>query len=89
MATTILETVPRLPGVTAAAREVFQLWQQEIEAMLRQDGIESAASQRLASLCISALEGSLIQARVHQSTTPISDSMEEIAELIEARCAGH
>lgn len=87
MATTILETVPRLPGVTAAARDVFQLWQQEIQSMLIEDGLDPTASQRLASLSIAALEGSLIQARVHQSSTPISDSIEELARLIESRCA--
>ncbi len=85
MATTILETVPRLPGVTAAARDVFQLWQQEIQLMLMEDGIDPAASQRLATLCIAALEGSLIQARVQQSAAPINDSIAEIAQLIEAR----
>ncbi|UAW99815.1 TetR/AcrR family transcriptional regulator [Halopseudomonas nanhaiensis] len=85
MATTILETVPRASGLTAAAQKGFAAWSDIFAQALLADGATPTDAQRLARLTIATLEGSLIQARVEQSGQPIIDSAEEVAGLMRAR----
>lgn len=85
MATTILETVPASKSITTAAKESFASWRHVFENMLLNDGALPEDARRLANLAIAVLEGSLIQARVEQSQTPIIESVEEVAALMEAR----
>ena len=44
------------------------------------------ARQRLATLCTSALQGALIQARVERSGAPIEIAADELARMLEASC---
>jgi len=85
MATTILETVPRSPILTAAARDGFNAWRSIFEHALIADGCIPEEAGRLANLSIAVLEGSLIQARVESSCTPIIDSAQVISDLMVAR----
>ncbi|SDS23128.1 transcriptional regulator, TetR family [Halopseudomonas xinjiangensis] len=85
MATTILETVPRASGLTSAAQAGFAAWSDIFEQALLADGAKPDDARRLARLSIATLEGSLIQARVEQSSTSIIESAEEVAGLMRAR----
>jgi TetR/AcrR family transcriptional repressor of lmrAB and yxaGH operons len=84
MATTILETVPRSPALTAAALEGFNAWHSVFEQSLLGDGAAPENARRLANLTIAVLEGSLIQARVKLSSAPIIESAQEVAGLMAA-----
>lgn len=85
MATTILETVPQFASLTAAAAEGFAAWTEVFEQALLADGAKSEDARRLARLTVAVLEGSLIQARVEQSGSPIIESAQEIAALMASR----
>lgn len=87
MATTILETVPHSSALTAAARDGFSAWRNVFEDALLDDGATTDVARRLANLTIAVLEGTLIQARVERSTTPIIEAAQEIAHLMAARSA--
>jgi TetR/AcrR family transcriptional regulator, lmrAB and yxaGH operons repressor len=51
------------------------------------DGFSPARAERLAILCVSALQGALIQARVERSGTPIETAADELARMLEAIAA--
>jgi TetR/AcrR family transcriptional repressor of lmrAB and yxaGH operons len=80
---TLLETTPADEKVTAAGLEAFALWRAPIVARLSAQGVGTARAERLATLVIAALEGSLIQARVEQSDNPIKAVAQELEELLE------
>lgn len=85
LTTTLLETVPASPAMTAAGRRAFAAWREDIRAMLIEDGIATPRATILASLLISTWEGALIQARVDGDATAITLATEELAILIERR----
>lgn len=85
MATTILETVPQSESLTIAAGEGFAAWSDVFEQALLADGAKPDDARRLARLTVAVLEGSLIQARVERSGSPIIESADEIAALMTAR----
>ena len=80
---TLLETTPTDEKVTAAGLETFALWREPIIARLDAQGVSAARAERLATLVIAALEGSLIQARVEQSDNPIKAVAQELEALLE------
>ncbi|MBA3067585.1 MAG: TetR/AcrR family transcriptional regulator [Hyphomonas sp.] len=81
--TVILELAPTDRRVTEAARKAYSSRQALIEAKLVEDGFSRAEASRLAVLCISALQGSLIQARVDRSRKPVEATAGELGRLIE------
>ena len=87
MATTILETIPGSSTIRLAAQTGLEAWQDVFQEALLADGASAEDARRLANLSIAVLEGSLIQARVELSGTPIRESAEEIACLMASRCA--
>jgi TetR/AcrR family transcriptional repressor of lmrAB and yxaGH operons len=80
---TLLETTPADEKVTAAGQEAFALWRAPIIERLNAQGVSVAHAERLATLVIAALEGSLIQARVEQSDNPIKAVAQELEGLLE------
>ena len=50
---------------------------------LEADGFTPTRAKRLAQLCTSAIQGSLIQARVERSGVPILTTADELAEMLE------
>src|SRR3954465_7962201 len=68
ISTTLLESAPQSPALTAAGREAFDSWRSVIARALVRDGLGKAEAKRLATLAVSAIEGSLILARVEGSS---------------------
>jgi TetR/AcrR family transcriptional repressor of lmrAB and yxaGH operons len=82
--TILLELAPREPGVTTAGREAFAAWSAVIEDGLTAAAVPPTRARSLAGLAIAALEGSLVRARVEQDSRPILETMDEVADLLDA-----
>ncbi len=54
-----------------------------LKRKLASDGFPPASSGRLAVLCVSTLQGALIQARLERSGAPIEIAAEEMAKMLE------
>ena len=78
VATTLLETAPRSPAITAAGRRAIDAWIAVIAGVLADAGMERREARTRAQLVVAAMEGALILARVRRSTRPILD----VARLI-------
>jgi TetR/AcrR family transcriptional repressor of lmrAB and yxaGH operons len=78
IATTLLETAPQSPSITAAGERAIDGWIDVIAGVLERAGLERRAARSRAQLVIAAMEGALILARVRRSTRPILD----VARLI-------
>ena len=78
IATVLLETAPDSPAITQAGQVALDSWVRVIAEVLAQDGSSRRAAQSRAQALVAAIEGSLILARVRQSTRPILD----VARLI-------
>jgi TetR/AcrR family transcriptional repressor of lmrAB and yxaGH operons len=82
ISTTLQETAPEDKKVTAAGLEAFAAWREPIVDRLEASGVSKGRAERLATLVIAALEGSLVQARVEQSANPIKAVAQELEELL-------
>ena len=76
------ETAPDDKKVTAAGLEAFAAWRAPIMEQLEEAGVGRGRAERLATLVIAAIEGSLVQARVEQSDNPIKAVAQELEELL-------
>ncbi|WP_315837247.1 TetR/AcrR family transcriptional regulator [Bradyrhizobium prioriisuperbiae] len=83
--TTLLETAPQSPELTAAGREAFDGWCGVIAAALMRDGFTKTEARKLAVLAISSIEGALILSRVQGNGQPIADVTEMLAKTLRAR----
>ncbi len=81
--TVLLELAPRERAVAEAGRKAYAARLEVIRDKLIADGINAGQSARLASLCVSALQGALIQARVERSGAPLEIAAEELARMLE------
>jgi AcrR family transcriptional regulator len=84
ISTTLLESAPQSAGIALAGREAFADWRAVIARALLRDGFSRAEARRLATLVISAIEGSLILARVESSGEPIEDVARSLAVVLKA-----
>lgn len=73
IATTLLETAPESPGITAAGRAAIDSWIEVIAEAIRTEEMSAKEAQTRAQLVIAAMEGALILSRVRGSTRPILD----------------
>jgi TetR/AcrR family transcriptional repressor of lmrAB and yxaGH operons len=73
IATTLLETAPQSPAITAAGAHAIDAWIEVIGGVLENGGLPSRAARTRAELVIAAMEGALILSRVRRSTRPILD----------------
>jgi TetR/AcrR family transcriptional repressor of lmrAB and yxaGH operons len=73
IATTLLETAPQSPGITAAGRRAVDGWIEVIGGVLSRGGMKQREARSRAQLIIAAMEGALILSRVRRSTRPILD----------------
>jgi TetR/AcrR family transcriptional repressor of lmrAB and yxaGH operons len=71
IATTVLETTPSSELITRAGVQAFDSWLLVISTVFVRDGLPESQAKSKAELLISAIEGSLILARVRQSNEPI------------------
>jgi len=84
IATVLLETAPDDAAITEAGREAYAERSSVLSERLVAKGVPVARARRLAGLVTAAMEGSLIQARVEQSETPIADAAAELEKLLDA-----
>lgn len=80
--TVLLELAPQNRAVTQAGREAYMARLTLLREKLIADGFPAARAERLAGLCVSALQGALIQARVERSGAPIENAAEELAGML-------
>jgi TetR/AcrR family transcriptional repressor of lmrAB and yxaGH operons len=73
VATTLLETAPQSPAITAAGRRAVDEWIRVVGGVLERAGAPRREAQRRAQLVIAAMEGALILARIRRSPQPILD----------------
>lgn len=82
IATTLLESAPQSEAIALAGREAFAEWRAVIARALIRDGFSKQEARRLSTLAVSALEGSLILARVECSSEPIEDIAKSLAVVL-------
>jgi TetR/AcrR family transcriptional repressor of lmrAB and yxaGH operons len=73
IATTLLETAPQSPTITAAGQRAIDAWIDIVAGVLSNGGAERREARTRAQLIIAAMEGALILARIRRSTRPILD----------------
>jgi TetR/AcrR family transcriptional repressor of lmrAB and yxaGH operons len=73
VATTLLETAPQSPAITAAGRRAVDGWIEIVAGVLGNSGIDRREARSRAQLVIAAMEGALILSRVRRSARPILD----------------
>jgi TetR/AcrR family transcriptional repressor of lmrAB and yxaGH operons len=88
MTTALLELAPANRAVAEAGRNAYASRIGVVREKLIADGVPAPRAQRLATLCTSALQGALIQARTERSGTPIETTADELAKMLETIVAG-
>jgi TetR/AcrR family transcriptional repressor of lmrAB and yxaGH operons len=73
IATTLLETAPASPRITAAGVRAVDGWIEVIAGVFERAGAERREARSRAQLVVAAMEGALILARIRQSPQPILD----------------
>lgn len=73
VATTLLETAPASPSITAAGAQAIDGWIDVIAGVLERAGAARREARTKAQLVVAAMEGALLLARVRRSTRPILD----------------
>lgn len=81
--TVLLELAPRDRAVARAGREAYAARLAILSDKLVSDGFSAQRAKRLASVCVSAIQGALIQARVERSGAPITIAAEELARMLD------
>lgn len=84
ISTVLLELAPRYRDVSEAGRRVYSARLGILREKLAADGFTPARAERLAVLCVSTLQGALIQSRVERSGSAIENAAEELATMLEA-----
>lgn len=82
--TVLLELAPKDRGVADAGRKAYAARVGVMKSKLLADGFLPAGAERLAILCVSTLQGALVQARVERSSAPIETAADELAKMLEA-----
>jgi TetR/AcrR family transcriptional repressor of lmrAB and yxaGH operons len=78
VATTLLETAPQSPAITAAGRVAIDGWIEVVAGVLVRGRASPREARRRAQLIIAAMEGALILSRIRRSPRPILD----VAKLV-------
>lgn len=73
VATTLLETAPASPAITAAGARAIDGWIDVIGGVFERAGAARREARTRAQLVVAAMEGALLLARVRRSTRPILD----------------
>jgi TetR/AcrR family transcriptional repressor of lmrAB and yxaGH operons len=74
--------------VSEAGRKSYAFRLAVLREKLVADGAPPARAERLAVLCVAALQGALIQSRVERSGAAIETAADELARMLEALPAG-
>lgn len=73
VATTLLETAPQSPEMTAAGNRVFDSWIEIMARVFAADGSPRRSARRQAEQLLASMQGALLLARVRRSVRPILD----------------
>ena len=87
--TVLLELAPGERAVAQAGREAYAARLDILTEKLVADGFPRARAERLAGLCVSAIQGALIQARVERSGAPIETAADELARMLDELAIHH
>jgi TetR/AcrR family transcriptional regulator, lmrAB and yxaGH operons repressor len=82
--TVLLELAPADRAVAQAGRDAYAARLGLLTEKLIADGFPRERARRLAGLCVSAIQGALIQARVERSGAPIEIAADELARMLES-----
>lgn len=82
--TVLLELAPADRAVAQAGREAYAARLDILADKLVADGFPPERAKRLAGLCVSAIQGALIQARVERSGAPLEAAADELARMLDA-----
>jgi TetR/AcrR family transcriptional repressor of lmrAB and yxaGH operons len=80
--TVLLELAPANRAVAQAGREAYRARLSILTDKLMADGFPAERAERLAGLCVSAIQGALIQARVERSGAAIEAAADELARVL-------
>jgi TetR/AcrR family transcriptional regulator, lmrAB and yxaGH operons repressor len=69
------------PAARAAAKDVFQRWEELYAEMLERAGIPEERARSLGSIAISAVEGAVILSRAERSNGPLERVADELQRL--------
>ncbi|TMK72115.1 MAG: TetR/AcrR family transcriptional regulator [Actinobacteria bacterium] len=69
------------PAARAAAKDVFQRWEELYAEMLQRAGIPEERARSLGSIAISAVEGAVILSRAERSNGPLERVADELQRL--------
>ncbi|MDO8911576.1 MAG: helix-turn-helix domain-containing protein [Phenylobacterium sp.] len=86
--TVLLELAPRNRAVSEAGRKAYGARLAILREKLAADGFSPARAERLSVLCVSALQGALIQSRVERSGAAIETAADELAAMLETAPRG-
>jgi TetR/AcrR family transcriptional regulator, lmrAB and yxaGH operons repressor len=81
--TVLLELAPQDRAVAQAGRDAYAARLRILAERLVADGFAPARARQLAGLCVSAIQGALIQARVERSGAPIEAAADELARMLD------
>lgn len=70
------------PATTARARSAFRDWATLVSNGLVQDGFSPERARRLASMCVSSIEGAIIVSRAERNTNALDDCLAELEVLV-------
>lgn len=88
MTTVLLELAPADRAVSKAGHDAYATRIGFVRDRLIIEGVPEQRAQNLAVLCISALQGALIQSRVERSAKPLETVADELAQILNAANAG-
>lgn len=86
--TVVLELAPADRAVAQAGRKAYVARLAVLTDKLKADGFPAERAERLAGLCVSAIQGALIQARVERSGTPLETAADELARMLDDAASG-
>lgn len=75
------------PVLGSAAREVFAEWRDVLTSCLQREGQPDDEARDLADLCVAAVEGALLVARVERSARPLDAVRRQVRRLLEPHSA--
>ena len=81
--TVLLELAPKDRAVAQAGRQAYAARLAVLTDKLVADGFPAERAERLAGLCVSAIQGALIQARVERRGAPIETAADELARMLD------
>jgi TetR/AcrR family transcriptional regulator, lmrAB and yxaGH operons repressor len=81
--TVLLELAPADRAVAQAGRAAYAARLAILTEKLKGDGFPPQRAETLAGLCVSAIQGALIQARVERAGSPIETAADELARILD------